>query len=247
MAQRQTLGEHAGDTANHYYVCISHVALRGAKLPSYRLDETVPDSAVGVGPLELDQAYRKLSGNADATSPQRTMEDFTGGVVSHLQGEGAKVPPLLRLARVLPVLVQLRVPVPCDHDKKTRPDHDEGGRKIFGNASSQKGSVTPALKLPCCYVEHKEWEIHISEYTACQVLLNFCSENAGLALEDVRLVEVSTGRVVVDASTQSVGDAVGKGAPMFVMLCPKWDELAAAGTVGGCRDSVKIMSLLDTE
>lgn len=38
MAQRQTLEkEEVGETANHYYVCLSYVALRGAQVPGVSL------------------------------------------------------------------------------------------------------------------------------------------------------------------------------------------------------------------
>ena len=53
MAQRQTMGPEAGETANHYYICISYAALRGAVLQSCRLIDTaqeilsVPSPGVG--------------------------------------------------------------------------------------------------------------------------------------------------------------------------------------------------------
>lgn len=37
MAQRQTLGSEAGETANHYHICISHAALVGAVLLSCQI------------------------------------------------------------------------------------------------------------------------------------------------------------------------------------------------------------------
>ena len=37
MAQRQTLAENAGETANHYHICISYAALKGTILRACRL------------------------------------------------------------------------------------------------------------------------------------------------------------------------------------------------------------------
>lgn len=44
MAQRQTLGEEMGDTANHFHVCISHVALHGTRLHSCSLESCADDT-----------------------------------------------------------------------------------------------------------------------------------------------------------------------------------------------------------
>lgn len=43
MAQRQTLGPEAGETANHYHICISYAALQGAVLRSCRLVDTAEE------------------------------------------------------------------------------------------------------------------------------------------------------------------------------------------------------------
>lgn len=58
MAQRQTLPESVGETANHYHICISYASLMGTVLLSCRLD----DSAVA----DADQGNTGGSSEAGA-------------------------------------------------------------------------------------------------------------------------------------------------------------------------------------
>lgn len=276
MAQRQTLGEHAGDTANHYHCCLSHVALKGAKLPMYRLEspsisdpaaplkataaqlrQRVPCSESNWGNAQLEDS-RVVAAEGEkgmgTVLPERStawaeQEAAGGDLATRFFSESKVRAPArcIRLARVVPVVVQLRVPVLCEHDhdvKLTGPasyEQNKGAREnracIVGDRAKGEGSghvSALAVKLPCCYVKHLEWEIHVTEYTHCGVLLRFCAMSAGLAVEDVVLVDLSTGRVVSDTGSQSVADSMrsADGAPpKFAMLCPKWGELDANGVV----------------
>lgn len=276
MAQRQTLGEHAGDTANHYHCCLSHVALKGAKLPMYRLES--PSISDPAAPLKDTAAQlRQRVPHSEGNWENAQLEDTRVVAVDGARGMGTMVPyrsdgwaeheaaggdlarrflseskarapgRCIRLARVVPVVVQLRVPVLCEHDddvELTVPASYEQNKRegvnracIVGDRAKGEGSgCVPALavKLPCCYVKHLEWEIHVTEYTRCSVLLSFCAMSAGLAVEDVVLVDLSTGRVVPNTGSQSVADCMrsADGAtPKFAMLCPKWGELDAHGVV----------------
>lgn len=50
MAQRQTMGPEAGETANHYHICISYAALQGSVLQACRLVDAVEETLVASGP-----------------------------------------------------------------------------------------------------------------------------------------------------------------------------------------------------
>ncbi|CAM9424866.1 unnamed protein product [Scytosiphon promiscuus] len=81
MAQRQTLPEHAGETANHYHICISHVALVGAVLLSCSLAEGAPDRLAD-----------RVTGDNEAETVETTARETTIGVGVLTDRKGGDAP-----------------------------------------------------------------------------------------------------------------------------------------------------------
>lgn len=81
MAQRQTLPAHAGETANHYHICMSYVALMGAVVLSCSLADGPADSP----------AAKSSSDDYDGTAIEPNAVGNIAGQRSSAGGKGGDV------------------------------------------------------------------------------------------------------------------------------------------------------------
>lgn len=172
MAQRQTLMEQAGETANHYYVCVSHAALQGTRLRSCRLADPA-HNVLHRSVLSADISAMKIRGDEKEVAE----ESATGKpaeVAYRARGRGTRG---MRLQWVVTVFVRKVI--------GPRPAEDAGEPNSAAKTQHVVGSLAQGMVV-------KKYDD-----TPCAELLEEYAHKRTQRVEDVRLTFTNdSGRVL---------------------------------------------------